>query len=158
MSGNMGKRLTWNKSSNGAGAGAGVVTAKARSLMGAYMGGSSMKSCLDSLKVEIFYVFKATKNFAQAETCMKIDAVKIQKVEILKEHRLKPPTKSVSKMKVENKKRRREMVRTRGLKQKTTPAGSTPGISISEAHAAQRAVEEAAKKREEDTAVCIEGK
>ncbi|KAK1554318.1 hypothetical protein Q3G72_010614 [Acer saccharum] len=48
VSGNMGKRLTWNKSSNGVGAG--VVTAKARSLMGAYMGGSSMKSCLDSLK------------------------------------------------------------------------------------------------------------
>ena len=30
--------------------------------------------------------------------------------------------------------------------------GSTPGIFISEAQAAQRAVEEAAKKREEDAA------
>ncbi|TXG62235.1 hypothetical protein EZV62_013598 [Acer yangbiense] len=43
-----GKRLAWNKPSNGAGVGAAMV--EAAPLMGAHMGGSSMKSCLDSLK------------------------------------------------------------------------------------------------------------
>ncbi|KAK1551080.1 hypothetical protein Q3G72_029929 [Acer saccharum] len=44
-SGNAGKRPAWNKPSNGAGVGAAAVP-----LMGAHRGGSSMKSCLDSLK------------------------------------------------------------------------------------------------------------
>ncbi|KAK0573658.1 hypothetical protein LWI29_011564 [Acer saccharum] len=53
----------------------------------------------------------------------------------------------------------RKMARTRGLKQKTTPAGrrtvgSMPGISISEAQAA----EEAVKKRVEVAALSSKGK
>ncbi|KAI9160095.1 hypothetical protein LWI28_005037 [Acer negundo] len=56
------------------------------------------------------------------------------------------------------------LARTRGLKQKTTLArrrtvGSMPGISISEAQAAQRAKEEVAKKKSEDAAApFVEGK
>ncbi|KAI9160247.1 hypothetical protein LWI28_006504 [Acer negundo] len=51
----------------------------------------------------------------------------------------------------------RKLVRTRGLKQKTTLAGRgtvgfMPGIFISEAQAAQRAKEEEAKKKSEDAA------
>ncbi|KAK2659545.1 hypothetical protein Ddye_006078 [Dipteronia dyeriana] len=47
-SGNAGNRPAWNKPSNGAGAGAAAV--ETGPLMGAHRGGSSMKSCLDSLK------------------------------------------------------------------------------------------------------------
>ncbi|KAK2659723.1 hypothetical protein Ddye_006256 [Dipteronia dyeriana] len=47
-SGNARKRPVWNKPSNGAGAG--TAAAVAGPLMGAHRGGSSMKSCLGSLK------------------------------------------------------------------------------------------------------------
>ncbi|KAK0588093.1 hypothetical protein LWI29_034279 [Acer saccharum] len=109
---------------------------------------------------------------------MRVDVVEIPKVEILKEHKLKPPTKSVSKMKGENKvkeppkveeKRKPDKRGSRKKEAELSPrkwlgqgteienhsswkgtAGSTPGISISEAQATQRAAEEAAKKRAED--------
>ncbi|KAI9174791.1 hypothetical protein LWI28_022763 [Acer negundo] len=41
----------------------------------------------------------------------------------------------------------RNMARTKRLKQKTTPVGSTPSISILESHAAKRAAKKVAKKR-----------